>query len=54
LREFAGRFFSVLTDTGYRGPVCIEVEDRAHEGSVENRKAALHQSAVYLRQFLAA
>ncbi len=49
-----GRFVSVLTDTGYQGPVCIEVEDRAYEGSVENRKAALRQSAAYLRQFLAA
>ena len=27
-----GRFFSALTDVGYRGPVCVEVEDRAYEG----------------------
>ena len=47
-----GRFFSVLTDTGYDGPVCVEVEDRAFEGSLENRKASLRQSATYLRQFL--
>ena len=26
-----GRFFSTLTDTGYAGPVCVEVEDRAYE-----------------------
>src|SRR5262245_55606759 len=32
-----GRIFSVLTDTGYQGPVCIEVEDRAYEGSLEDR-----------------
>lgn len=47
-----GRFFSVLTDVGYDGPVCIEVEDRAYEGSLESRKAALRQSARHLRQFM--
>jgi sugar phosphate isomerase/epimerase len=47
-----GRLFSVLTDVGYDGPVCIEVEDRAYEGTLESRKAALRQSARYLRQFL--
>ena len=47
-----GRFCSVLGDTGYTGPVCIEVEDRAYEGSLEMRKAALRQSATYLRQFM--
>lgn len=47
-----GRFFSVLSDTGYDGPVCIEVEDRAYEGSLASRKAALRQSGRYLRQFM--
>jgi sugar phosphate isomerase/epimerase len=47
-----GMFFSVLTDEGYEGPVCIEVEDRAYEGSLESRKGALIQSARYLRQFM--
>ena len=47
-----GRFLSVLGDTGYTGPVCIEVEDRTYEGSLEMRKAALRQSATYLRQFM--
>ena len=47
-----GQFFSALTDAGYTGPVCVEVEDRAYEGSLENRKAALRQSARYLRQFM--
>ena len=47
------RFFSVLTDTGYDGPVCIEVEDRAYEGALEKRKASLIQSGRYLRQFVA-
>jgi sugar phosphate isomerase/epimerase len=47
-----GKFFSVLTDTGYQGPVCVEVEDRAFEGSLELRKASLRQSATYLRNYL--
>ena len=36
-----GMFCSVLGDTGYRGPVCVEVEDRAFEESLERRKAIL-------------
>jgi sugar phosphate isomerase/epimerase len=47
-----GRFFSVLTDTGYDGAVCVEVEDRAYEGSLDKRKASLIQSARYLRQYI--
>ena len=47
-----GRFLSVLGEVGYGGPVCIEVEDRAYEGSLEMRKAALRQSATFLRNFL--
>jgi sugar phosphate isomerase/epimerase len=47
-----GRFFSALCDVGYRGPVCIEVEDRAYEGSLADRKRALRQSKRYLEQWL--
>ena len=47
-----GQFFSVLTSIGYNGPVCVEVEDRAYEGSLQRRKAALRQSLTYLRQFV--
>jgi sugar phosphate isomerase/epimerase len=47
-----GRVFSVLGDTGYSGPVCIEVEDRAYEQSQERRLAALRQSGNYLRNFI--
>ncbi|MCU0229412.1 MAG: sugar phosphate isomerase/epimerase [Bryobacterales bacterium] len=46
------RFFSTLTETGYSGAVCVEVEDRAFEGSLENRKASLRQSYNYLKQFV--
>jgi sugar phosphate isomerase/epimerase len=48
-----GAVFSALTDTGYRGSVCIEVEDRAYEGSLADRKRALRQSKRFLEQFLA-
>jgi sugar phosphate isomerase/epimerase len=45
--------FAALTDVGYRGAVCIEVEDRAYEGSLEDRKKALRQSKRFLEQFTA-
>ena len=48
-----GPFFAALTDVGYNGPVCIEVEDRAYEGSLEQRKRALRQSKRFLEQFVA-
>jgi sugar phosphate isomerase/epimerase len=47
-----GRFCSVLSDVGYNGPVCIEVEDRAYEKTLASRKAALRQSARFLRNYL--
>lgn len=47
-----GRFFSVLTEV-YSGPVCVEVEDRAFEGSLAARENSLRQSRNYLRQFIA-
>jgi sugar phosphate isomerase/epimerase len=47
-----GQFFSVLGDAGYRGPVCVEVEDRVYEGSLESRKLSLKQSCYYLRNFI--
>jgi sugar phosphate isomerase/epimerase len=47
-----GRLISVLTDSGYQGAVCIEVEDRAFEGSVDDRKRSLRQSKRFLEQFV--
>ncbi|MCA8999570.1 MAG: sugar phosphate isomerase/epimerase [Planctomycetaceae bacterium] len=47
-----GQFFSILTETGYDGPVCVEVEDRAYEGSLEARIASLRQSHTFLRNFI--
>lgn len=48
-----GKFFSVLGQTFYVGPVCIEVEDRPYEKSLEGRHGALRQSARFLRNFMA-
>lgn len=47
-----GQFFGALTDVGYDGPVCVEVEDRAFEGSIESRIRALRISYNYLRQYI--
>jgi sugar phosphate isomerase/epimerase len=47
-----GQFVSALRDIRYEGPVCVEVEDRAYEGSLVARRAALRQSATFLRQFI--
>jgi sugar phosphate isomerase/epimerase len=46
-------FFSALTSVKYRGPVCIEVEDKAFEGSEKDVEAAILTSRNYLKQFLA-
>ncbi len=45
------RFFGALAEVGYDGPVCVELEDRAFEGSLESRKAGLLKSASFLRPF---
>ncbi len=46
-------FFAALTDVGYNGPVCIEVEDRAYERSLADRQRALRQSKRFLENFVA-
>ncbi len=47
-----GRFLGALADVGYQGPVCVEVEDRAYEGTLARRQESLVLSARYLRQFI--
>ena len=49
-----GRFVSALTDIGYSGPACIEVEDRAFEDTLESRKASIVLSRRYMAQFIPA
>lgn len=46
-----GDFFAALTDVRYTGPVCIEVEDRAFEGSLEDRKRALRVARDNLKPY---
>jgi sugar phosphate isomerase/epimerase len=45
-------FLSRLGELGYDEPVCIEVEDRDYEATLDLRKDALRQSREYLRQFI--
>ena len=47
-----GRFVGYLRETGYDGPVCVEVEDRTYEGSLADRLRALRLSYAHLRQFI--
>lgn len=47
-----GRYVSALTDIGYNGYTCIEVEDKAFEGSPEDAHRAVELSAHYLRNFV--
>ena len=44
-------FFAALTDVGYTGAVCVEVEDRAFEGALADRKRALRQSRRFLERY---
>jgi sugar phosphate isomerase/epimerase len=45
-------WISSLTDVGYRGPVCIEVEDDAFRDSLESRKQSLRISRNVLRPLI--
>jgi sugar phosphate isomerase/epimerase len=47
-----GAFFSMLSGVGYRGAVCVEVEDRSYEHSLTARQSALRQSLHFLRNFV--
>jgi len=44
-------FFSTLSEIDYEGPVCVEVEDRDYEGSLENRKKSLMISEAFLKPY---
>lgn len=48
-----GKFIGALTDVGFDGAVCIEVEDEAFEGSLERRQASLRISRDVLRPMIA-
>ena len=46
------KYISALTDIGYDGFVCIEVEDKAFESSKEKILDSVELSCRYLRQFV--
>lgn len=46
------KFFAALTDIRYRGPLVIEVEDKAFEGSEADVYKAILTSRNYVKQFL--
>lgn len=48
-----GMFISALTDIQYHGPMCVEVEDKAFEQTLEKKMDALRLSKKHLEQFLA-
>ena len=47
-----GKYVSALTDIGYDGPVCIEVEDRSFEGSFDKILDSLRLSKRYMENFV--
>jgi sugar phosphate isomerase/epimerase len=47
-----GNFISTLNDIRYTGPLCVEVEDKTFEGSLEDRKYSLVLCKRYLDQYL--
>jgi len=47
-----GKFISTLNDIRYNGPVCVEVEDKTFEGSLEDRKYSLVLCKRFLDQYI--
>jgi len=47
-----GKYISALTDIGYNGYVCIEIEDKAFEKNLNDVKKAISLSTKYLRNFV--
>lgn len=47
-----GKYVSALTDIGYDGYTCIEVEDKAFEGTKEKVLDSLKLSKKYMEQFV--
>ena len=45
-------FCSALYDIRYKGPACIEVEDKAFEGNLALVKRGIEQSYGYMRQYV--
>ena len=48
-----GQWIGALTDAGYNGPVCVEVEDEAFHDTLEGRKRSLRISRTVLQPLIA-
>ena len=47
-----GKFISALTDIRYKGYICIEVEDKSFEDTLEDRRNSIVLSKRYIDQFV--
>lgn len=47
-----GKYVSALTDIGYTGAACLEIEDKAFEDSLDSIKKSIMISKNYMNQFL--
>ena len=47
-----GEVHFALNDVRYRGPIVIEVEDKAYEGSEEDIDKAIRSARNHIQQFL--
>ncbi|MDF2568018.1 MAG: sugar phosphate isomerase/epimerase [Oscillospiraceae bacterium] len=47
-----GKFVSALTDIGYNENACLEIEDKAFEGSIQDIKNSIELSKHYMKQFV--
>ena len=46
-----GKYISALTDVGYQGNACVEIEDIAFEGTVEQIIESIRLAKKYIEQF---
>ena len=46
------KFVSALTDIGFDGPACIEIEDKSFEKTDEKIKHAVAQATRYMKNFV--
>ena len=47
------KFMAALTETTYRGPVCVEIEDDTFGRTLDGRKSALRVARNVLQPFFA-
>lgn len=47
-----GKYVAALTDIGYDGYTCIEIEEKVFKGAKEKVEASIVLSCRYLKQFV--